>query len=75
VRATVIDAFSNNIRCAVIADGCFDRIEVSHAVNLLDMHAKYADVIDSSEAHAFVQTVPTGLVDLPKGHVVRQKSR
>ena len=25
VRASVLDAFSNNIRCTVIEDGCFDR--------------------------------------------------
>lgn len=73
VRATVLDAFANNLRCAVIADGCFDRIQVSHAINLLDMHAKYADVIGSREAHAFVESVPKGLFQLPKGHVVRDK--
>jgi maleamate amidohydrolase len=67
VRATVIDAFSNNLRCAVIADGCFDRVQVSHAINLCDMHAKYADVIDSHEAHAFVTRLAGGLFDLPKG--------
>jgi nicotinamidase-related amidase len=67
VRATVIDAFSNNLRCAVVADGCFDRVQVSHAINLCDMHAKYADVIASEEAHAFVGRLPGALFDLPKG--------
>jgi nicotinamidase-related amidase len=74
VRATVIDAFSNNLRCAVIEDACFDRLQVSHAVSLLDMHAKYADVIASSEAHGFVASLPAGLFDLPKGHAVKAVS-
>jgi isochorismate hydrolase len=67
VRATVIDAFSNNLRVAVVADACFDRVQVSHAINLCDMHAKYADVIDSEEAHAFVAKLPAALFDLPAG--------
>ena len=45
VRATVIDAFSENYRVAVAEDGCFDRVEVSHAINLFDIDAKYADVL------------------------------
>ena len=51
----------------MVADGCFDRVQVSHAVNLCDRHAKYADVIASEEAHAFVAKLPRGLFDLPKG--------
>jgi nicotinamidase-related amidase len=67
VRATVIDAFSNNYRVAVVAEGCFDRVEVSHAINLCDMHAKYADVVGVEEALAFIQSLPQGLFDLPGG--------
>lgn len=37
-----IDAFSNNLRVAVVAEGCFDHVQVSRAINLCDMHAKYA---------------------------------
>jgi maleamate amidohydrolase len=54
VRATVLDAFSMNYRVAVVEDGCFDRCEVSHAVNLCDMHAKYSDVVKSSEVLEFI---------------------
>jgi maleamate amidohydrolase len=39
VRATVVDAFSYNIRVAVAEDACFDRSEASHAISLCDMHA------------------------------------
>ncbi len=72
VRATVIDAFSNNIRVAVVQEGCFDRVEVSHAINLCDMHAKYADVVSVEESLAHIASLPSGLFDLPKGHVVKQ---
>ncbi|MBT5051030.1 MAG: hydrolase, partial [Rhodospirillaceae bacterium] len=64
--ASVIDAFSNNIRVAVVEEGCFDRSQASHAVNLCDMHAKYADVIGTDEAVGFIDSldvemnVPTG---------------
>ncbi len=72
VRATVIDAFSNNLRVAVIEEGCFDRVQVSHAVNLCDMHAKYADVVRLDEALAHVATLPAGLFELPKGDLVKR---
>ena len=65
VRATVLDAFSENLRCAVVADGCFDRVEVSHAMNLVDMQTKYADVIDSDEAMKFMAGLQSGMFDLP----------
>jgi len=68
VRATVIDAFSFNIRCAVVEDGCFDRSEASHALSLCDMHAKYADVIPSKDALTYLQRLPNDLFpNLPKG--------
>ena len=45
VRATVLDAFSLNYRIALAEEGCFDRSQASHAINLCDMNAKYADVV------------------------------
>jgi maleamate amidohydrolase len=68
VRATVIDAFSNNLRVQLIEDGCFDRSESSHAINLADMNAKYADVISSETALGAIGSVPPGQFDLPRGH-------
>jgi maleamate amidohydrolase len=67
VRATVLDAFSLNYRITVAEEGCFDRSEASHAINLCDMNAKYADVIKTAEVLAFFDTLPGGLFDLPKG--------
>lgn len=67
VRATVIDAFSNNLRCVVVEDACFDRIEASHAINLCDMNAKYADVVASSRVLGELMKIQRGLFNLPSG--------
>ncbi len=68
VRATVLDAFSLNFRVAVAEEGCFDRSQASHAINLCDMHAKYADVVPTAEVIAYVKTLGYDLFpNLPKG--------
>ena len=67
VRATVLDAFSLNYRVALAEEGCFDRSEASHAINLCDMNAKYADVVKTAEVISFFDSLPDGLFDLPKG--------
>jgi nicotinamidase-related amidase len=67
VRATVLDAFSLNYRVALAEEGCFDRSEASHAINLCDMNAKYADVVKSAEILEFFDSLPDNLFDLPKG--------
>ncbi|NBB82437.1 MAG: isochorismatase family protein, partial [Alphaproteobacteria bacterium] len=61
VRASVIDAFSENYRLTVVEDGCFDRSQASHAINLCDMHAKYADVVPATEVLSYVDGLPEGL--------------
>jgi nicotinamidase-related amidase len=67
VRATVLDAFSLNYRVALAEEGCFDRSQASHAINLCDMNAKYADVVKTAEALAFLDGLPEGMFALPKG--------
>lgn len=61
VRATVIDAFSNNFRTIVVEEGVFDRGEVSHKINLFDMHSKYADVISLEETKRYVKSAKPAL--------------
>jgi maleamate amidohydrolase len=69
VRATVIDAFSNNYRVAVAEDACFDRSQASHAINLCDMHAKYADVRPTADIVKHIMAQPDDLFpNLPKGN-------
>jgi len=67
VRASVIDAFSQNFRVIVAEECCFDRSQASHAINLCDMNAKYADVISTAEVISYVETLPDGLFELPAG--------
>jgi maleamate amidohydrolase len=57
VRATVVDAYSYNLRVAVAEDACSDRFEFSHAASLCDMHAKYADVLSSAAIIEHVSTL------------------
>ena len=66
VRASVIDAFSNNLRCTIVEEACFDRSQASHAINLCDMHAKYADVVPVEEALALVESIDAEY-NLPSG--------
>lgn len=67
VRATVVDAFSANYRVIVAEEGCADRSQASHAVNLCDMNAKYADVVATKDVVAYLNKLPDSLFDLPKG--------
>lgn len=71
VRATVLDAFSLNYRVALAEEGCFDRSQASHAVNLCDMNAKYADVVKTAEVLTYFDGLADNLFDLPKGSPVR----
>jgi nicotinamidase-related amidase len=63
VRATVVDGFSYNYRMAVVKECTFDRFESSHAVNLFDMHMKYADVVAFDETLEYVRSLEEGLFD------------
>jgi nicotinamidase-related amidase len=67
VRASVIDAFSNNFRIQIMEEGCFDRSQASHAINLCDMNAKYADVVFEKDVMDYIDSLPDGLFDLPQG--------
>jgi nicotinamidase-related amidase len=70
VRATVLDAFSLNYRVALVEEGCFDRSQASHAINLCDMNAKYADVVKTAEVLDFLDGITSGMFDLPNGSSV-----
>ncbi len=65
LRASVLDAFSENYRLTLAEEGCFDRSEASHAINLWDMNAKYADVVATDECIAYIESLPDGLFKLP----------
>jgi len=50
LRASVVEAWSFGYPVSVIADASFDRYPLNHKVSLLDMHLKYATVIDVATA-------------------------
>ena len=59
VRSTVIDAFSYNLRAAVVAEATFDRAPTSHAVSLFDLDQKYADVVTEDETIEHLKNMET----------------
>jgi nicotinamidase-related amidase len=52
VRASVVDAYSSGFHVSVIEECTFDRAELTHKVNLFDLHHKYADVMHLDEVVA-----------------------
>ena len=49
VRASVVDGCTYRYRMIVVEECVFDRHEATHAINLFDMHQKYADVLPLGE--------------------------
>jgi nicotinamidase-related amidase len=74
VRATVIDAFSFNYFVAVVEEGTFDRIQLSHKANLLDMNIKYADVMKAEQVATYLDGLPSGLYEWKAGSDAMHKS-
>jgi maleamate amidohydrolase len=62
VRASVLDAFSNNFRSLVVEECVFDRGDLPHKANLFDMQAKYAEVISVDEAKGYLRSLKPALV-------------
>ncbi len=57
VRATVVDGFSGGYPVYLVEEATFDRSRLSHGVSLYDMNTKYADVICTAEAVAWMERV------------------
>ena len=57
VRSSVTDAFAYNFKVVVPQDCVYDRSPTSHAVNLWDMNAKYADVVPVADAIATIEAL------------------
>ena len=52
VRATAVDAFSYGFRVIVPEDAVYDRIDITHKLNLFDMNCKCADVLPTQDVLA-----------------------
>ena len=55
VRASVVDAYSAGYHVTIVEECVFDRSELSHKINLFDMHHKYADVMVLDEVTAALE--------------------
>lgn len=58
IRASAVDAFSYGLNAVVVEEAVFDRADISHKVNLLDINSKYGDVVSVKEAEDYLKSVP-----------------
>jgi nicotinamidase-related amidase len=57
VRATVVDSVQSGFNTLVPRDCCADRAQGPHEASLYDIHQKYADVTDSADIAAWLETL------------------
>jgi nicotinamidase-related amidase len=55
VRASTVDGYSNGYHMTMAEECCFDRSDLSHKVNLFDLHHKYADVMKTEQIVAHLE--------------------
>ena len=60
VRATCIDSISSGFVTLIAHEACGDRAEGPHEANLFDMSAKYADLIGTEDAIAYMKSCASG---------------
>ena len=63
VRASAVDALSNDFLVTIPHEAVFDRGEVSHKIALFDLHMKYVDVTDLDDVLTYLRDLPAGLFD------------
>jgi nicotinamidase-related amidase len=56
VRASVVDGCTYRFRMIVVEECVFDRHEAAHAINLFDMHQKYADVLPLAQVMQYLHS-------------------
>lgn len=61
VRASCVDGRSYRFNVTVVEECVFDRHETAHAINLFDMHQKYADVLGINEVVAHLESIVPAL--------------
>jgi nicotinamidase-related amidase len=55
VRASVVDAYSSGFHVSLVEECTFYRAELTHKVNLFDLHHKYVDVMHVDEVVAHLE--------------------
>lgn len=58
VRATAVDASQYGFRPMVVREAVGDRSQPAHDQSLIDLHAKYADVVSLDDTLAFLHQLP-----------------
>ena len=56
VRATCVDSISSGFVTLIAEEACGDRAAGPHEANLYDMSAKYADLVSTDEAMAYLRS-------------------
>lgn len=59
LRSSVVEGWSYGYPCVVVADGTYDRYQLNHKVSLLDLHLKYATVVDLAFACSTMRAAKT----------------
>ena len=57
VRASVVDGYSSGFHVSLVEECTYDRAELTHKVNLFDLHHKYADVMHLDEVVAHLDAM------------------
>jgi maleamate amidohydrolase len=57
VRATVVDSEQYNFFTLIPEEAVYDRIEITHKINLFDMNRLYGDVLPVAEVLAYIETI------------------
>jgi nicotinamidase-related amidase len=57
VRASAVDGYSNGFHVSLVEECTFDRAELTHKVNLFDLHHKYVDVMHLDEVVAHLDAM------------------
>jgi maleamate amidohydrolase len=65
VRATTYDACGNGFRAMVVEECVGDRHPAPHRSNLLDLDAKYADVVSKAETEDYLRSCLNGVAPEP----------
>jgi maleamate amidohydrolase len=60
VRASAVDGYSSGFHVSLIEECTFDRAELTHKVNLFDLHHKYVDVMHLDEVLAHLDAICMG---------------
>src|SRR4029450_9921271 len=75
-RASAVDGYSSGFHISLVEECTFDRAELTHKVNLFDLHHKYADVmhIDEIVAHLeglkLAQAAGYGIGGAPRAEIL-----